>query len=69
MQKYLTRIETRDDEIGSLKETIKALEKQLVVKMKTNFMDAENSIKGEGGANGDLPRQRVSVRDEVNCLD
>lgn len=59
MQKYMTRIETRDSEITSLKETVKNLEKQLVIKMKTNFMDAEKVFKRENSSNGGLVMTRV----------
>ena len=61
LQKYVTRIETRDSQITSLRDTIRNVEKQLVVKMKTNFMEAEKAFKAESGTNGEVSPSQVCV--------
>ena len=47
LHKYSLRIEDRDGEITSLKDTIKTLEKQMVSQVKSQLLEAEEAFNAQ----------------------
>ena len=52
LYKYSLQMENRDQEISSLKDRIKTLEKQLMSNVKTQLLEAEETFKEKPKVNG-----------------
>lgn len=61
LQKYCQHVESRDHEIGCLKDTVRELETQLVAKVKTHLMEAERLYKSDHASNGETTRKVLYI--------
>ena len=70
LQKYSLRIEDRDGEITSLKDTIKSMERQLMTSFKAQLLEAEESFNAQQQKhvmNGDATKVCVEIARKFLC--